>query len=835
MAEVDRTVKKVNEGIENFDELEEKVYSAQSSSQRDKFEGELKKEIKKLQRLREQIRTWISGNEIKDKELLVEKRQQIENRMERFKKCEQKTKMKAYSKEALSKSQVEKRHRNKQNIIPDSKEKKQAKKWLKDVTEQLGNLVLSIDEKIEEEEEKEKKKDDGIIETYRARQRKHEDYIEKLNQIYEFLDNDEGILPQDLDDLKEYVEYYIDENEEAEFVEDDETFEAIFNKQKEWEETAPKEELVDVDEVKDSIKNLDDESEEEDYDENEEDHDEDLTEDEDEELSSPVSTSSSREEEKPLSKSSTTTTTTAAAATKSKTTTAVPTTTTTPKQQQQQQITQTPAVSQATATTTTSTSSAANKKPIKPSPPAINTTSTVTTTTSGGQTTPVSAPPTSVKPSYSDLVKSPKTPLQPPQQPTTAATNVATSTAQNKQPSSVVLPTSTSATASATVKKPTVSYIDIAQQNKSVQQGHNLTVALNDSVTSGSKPTPTVSTPTSTTPTTITPTTTTSTTTAVSGASKNAKQASTKQATKSQQSKKAQSTTPTLTNTSTPVTSNTSTSGDALSPVQPVSSTPSPTTIDKNNDETFSVGLPTQFGLEDLSSQTQQNLFVNQLKMQQAGVMNPLLFSQNNAITSSFPPQIPPNQIPTFPSTTSTIATSPINTSSTVPPSSIFTSTSAYNSVVNNQFMSDMLHSSMRHLPDAYDCNFVYPYFPMNENPPQFRAETEGFPIECPLHNPLHALANPATYSLLSVDTLFFIFYFQPGTYYQYLAAKELKKQAWRFHKKYLTWFQRHDKPTVTTNEYEQGTYVYFDADAGWCQRIKEGFSFEYAYLEDEL
>jgi len=30
------------------------------------------------------------------------------------------------------------------------------------------------------------------------------------------------------------------------------------------------------------------------------------------------------------------------------------------------------------------------------------------------------------------------------------------------------------------------------------------------------------------------------------------------------------------------------------------------------------------------------------------------------------------------------------------------------------------------------------------------------------------------------VDTLFFIFYFQQGTYQQYLAAKELKKASWR-------------------------------------------------------
>jgi len=43
------------------------------------------------------------------------------------------------------------------------------------------------------------------------------------------------------------------------------------------------------------------------------------------------------------------------------------------------------------------------------------------------------------------------------------------------------------------------------------------------------------------------------------------------------------------------------------------------------------------------------------------------------------------------------------------------------------------------------------------------------------------------------------------------LAAKELKKQSWRFHRKYNTWFQRHEEPKVATDEYEQGTYVYFD------------------------
>lgn len=106
---------------------------------------------------------------------------------------------------------------------------------------------------------------------------------------------------------------------------------------------------------------------------------------------------------------------------------------------------------------------------------------------------------------------------------------------------------------------------------------------------------------------------------------------------------------------------------------------------------------------------------------------------------------------------------------------------------------------------------------------------------------------NPAFWERLGLepfgtDTLFFAFYYQQNTYQQYLAAKELKKQSWRYHRKYNTWFQRHEEPKVATDDYEQGTYVYFDfhianddLQHGWCQRIKNDFTFEYNYLEDEL
>jgi CCR4-NOT transcriptional regulation complex NOT5 subunit len=49
---------------------------------------------------------------------------------------------------------------------------------------------------------------------------------------------------------------------------------------------------------------------------------------------------------------------------------------------------------------------------------------------------------------------------------------------------------------------------------------------------------------------------------------------------------------------------------------------------------------------------------------------------------------------------------------------------------------------------------------------------------------------NPALYEKLDAETLFFIFYNQPGSYQQFLAARELKRQAWRYHKQHGAWFQ---------------------------------------------
>jgi CCR4-NOT transcription complex subunit 3 len=122
----------------------------------------------------------------------------------------------------------------------------------------------------------------------------------------------------------------------------------------------------------------------------------------------------------------------------------------------------------------------------------------------------------------------------------------------------------------------------------------------------------------------------------------------------------------------------------------------------------------------------------------------------------------------------------------------------------------------------------------LEENPRQYKPKN---PVTAPSVFPSTPSAHfeePAMFEKVDTDTLFFIFYYQQGTYQQYLAAKELKRRAWRYHKKYLTWFQRHEEPKEITPDYEQGTYVYFDYETGWCQRKKTEFTFEYRYLEDK-
>lgn len=102
---------------------------------------------------------------------------------------------------------------------------------------------------------------------------------------------------------------------------------------------------------------------------------------------------------------------------------------------------------------------------------------------------------------------------------------------------------------------------------------------------------------------------------------------------------------------------------------------------------------------------------------------------------------------------------------------------------------------------------------------PKYKTNTPAYyPQE-----PLPIFDDPRLYSRVEPDALFYVFYYKQGTYQQYLAARALKDQSWRFHKQYQTWFQRHEEPKTITEEFEQGTYRFFDYESTWyanCEPI---------------
>ncbi len=118
-----------------------------------------------------------------------------------------------------------------------------------------------------------------------------------------------------------------------------------------------------------------------------------------------------------------------------------------------------------------------------------------------------------------------------------------------------------------------------------------------------------------------------------------------------------------------------------------------------------------------------------------------------------------------------------------------------------------MLNSSRMTAPTPLDAERPNHYQPQERCP----YTPAHYPQE-----PLGIFDDQRLYSRIDTDSLFYAFYYRQGTYQQFLAAKALKSQSWRFHKQYQTWFQRHEEPKNITEEFEQGTYRFFDYESTW-------------------
>ncbi|KAI8038265.1 hypothetical protein M5D96_008954 [Drosophila gunungcola] len=218
--EIDRCLKKVAEGVETFEDIWKKVHNATNTNQKqkhlqEKYEADLKKEIKKLQRLRDQIKSWIASAEIKDKSALLENRRLIETQMERFKVVERETKTKAYSKEGLGAAQ---------KMDPAQRIKDDARNWL---TSSISSLQIQIDQYESEIESllagKKKRLDrdkQERMDDLRGKLDRHKFHISKLETLLRLLDND-GVEAEQVNKIKDDVEYYIDSSQEPDFEENE--------------------------------------------------------------------------------------------------------------------------------------------------------------------------------------------------------------------------------------------------------------------------------------------------------------------------------------------------------------------------------------------------------------------------------------------------------------------------------------------------------------------------------------------------------------------------------------------------------------------------------------
>ncbi|CAB3402619.1 unnamed protein product [Caenorhabditis bovis] len=214
LAEIEKCYKKIDEGVELFEEIMNKMQEANSDNQRDKYQDDLKKEIKKLQRLRDQVKNWQNSSEIKDKEKLISYRKLIEQRMEQFKDVERENKTKPHSKLGLSAEE---------KLDPKEKEKADTVDWIQNQIRALNDESDRTEMQLEslsntdsgkkrgkKEDARAKNEREKRIETLRHHLERLKFHIEKLEVCMRMISNESLNAKTVFDVLKEPIEAYVE-------------------------------------------------------------------------------------------------------------------------------------------------------------------------------------------------------------------------------------------------------------------------------------------------------------------------------------------------------------------------------------------------------------------------------------------------------------------------------------------------------------------------------------------------------------------------------------------------------------------------------------------------
>ncbi|KAG4952281.1 hypothetical protein JHK84_045605 [Glycine max] len=848
--EIDRVLKKVQEGVEVFDSIWNKVYDTDNANQKEKFEADLKKEIKKLQRYRDQIKTWIQSSEIKDKKVsasyeqaLVDARKLIEREMERFKICEKETKTKAFSKEGLGQQP---------KTDPREKAKSETRDWLNNVVGELENQIDNFEAELEGLSVKKGKNRPPRLTHLETSITRHKAHIKKCEFILRLLDNDE-LSPEQVNDVKDFLDDYVDRNQD-DF-----------------------EEFSDVDELYSS-----------------------LPLDKVESLEDIVTIPPGPAKVTPVLSLKPSV---AASASASQTSVcSIPfweqADDTASQDSNSDFVARTPPPKSSIVSPTATTPAGNFATPVSmnvpvpnlSSPPAIA--SVMPGSNSVQSSLEISSPvDASSFVNQSSTMKEEEINSFPGQRPSpslsdvTLVRNISRNSVSNQATNSIPLASGNMVSSNGPLGS-VPSAPEITKRNILVgddRLGSNGMVQPLVSPLSNRMIMPQVARPNDGTSSVDSSSVNEAATVSGRVFSPSAVPGMQWRSGSPFQNQ----------NDVVQVRGRTEIAPDQreryLQKLQQVQQQGQSAIL---NMPSFVAGNPKQFSAQ------QQNPLLQQFNSQgssvasQSGVGLGVQSPGLSGIASTSLPQPPnsvhspssqqslllvvskdadskntylyfdsclnmagvPASLPEPAQTSRDIDLSPglplqsnqrtgnlgvIGRSSTdlgALGDNFSASTANSGGVRDQLYYLQMLEAAHLKLPQPKDSERPRTYTPKHPTitPPSFPQ------VQAPIVN------NPAFWERVGIeqygtDTLFFAFYYQQNTYQQYMAAKELKKQSWRYHRKYNTWFQRHEEPKVATDEYEQGTYVYFDfhianddLQHGWCQRIKTDFTFEYNYLEDE-
>ncbi|CAF2713930.1 unnamed protein product [Rotaria sp. Silwood2] len=799
--EIERCLKKVTEGVDTFDDIWQKVHSAPNHNQKDRYEQELKKEIKKLQRLRDQIKVWMSSTEIKDKKQLQEARKNIEQKMEKFKIVERETKTKAYSKEGLGAGQ---------KLDPQEKEKEECTQWITKL-ERLEDTKRSIE--------------------------RHKFHIESLEKILRAIDNDalEDLKP--IHNLRADIEYYMESNQESDFKENELMYEEIDmdnittimapviavpitqshapsllngNSNSLNSNTTT---LIDISTPTLNI------------------HSHTSTNNLTERTTTFFTNSNHGDNESTMSL-------TTPSSTQPSSPTASPAISTTiddrkrnksESEDNQSQRNRTNSGTNSSTTNVTHGSSPKNpilhqQTSITKTPGSSSSSSSVLSTSAPTHFTyPITTTATTTQPilQYSTIVSQNTTPSTPITSNSSGSKQQNIFSPQTKQMSrqtsinnndSTIITTSSQSIPS--FSSSTITTISNSSHPPSILTNNDRTGLLNQHILSNiSQINPSSSSPLSSTVTLANGTIIPSSLYSGSG--------------------------PTLSTSNIPLELLSTANIDST-----INSQQSPLLSRTISDNDRSTSLPSTSSMTNGSSDGHSLLDTNTFP--NLSTINTGISTTTTTTTTTALPSVATTASSSFLTNNNSNDLSSTNNNNNIighlPDHHTFRyllSPSNQQSIQTNRVpltpaemrMLNRLNSAYAKLPSLLEserqrtnANRIY-----GRNPIGHSQMISYYP-----QTPPAGSDTPEFYYRLAPDTLFFVFYYMEGSRAQYLAAKALKRQSWRFHTKHMMWFQRHEEPKTITDDYEQGTYIFFDYER-WQTRKRDNFIFEYKFLEDRV